>query len=200
MNNYEYIIASLPLIKLDERAGGSVDASSVIEEIRSQLSDRDDRLMELLLESYNPDKLDAALYRKAFKSSSSFLRSHFLFDLQLRNTRVEYLNAALGRPEGKDTLRLEELEDVDFEQKEEVEAVLAGNDIIVREKGLDLLMWNHIEEATVHDFFDIDAILAFTAKLKIIDRWEKLDPATGAELFRRMVSEIRATYDNKKQK
>ena len=89
---------------------------------------------------------------------------------------------------------------MDFEQKEEVEAVLAGNDIIAREKGLDLLMWNHIEEATVHDFFDIDAILAFTAKLKIIDRWEKLDPKTGAELFRRMVSEIRATYDNKKQK
>ena len=200
MNNYEYIIASLPLIKLDERAGGSVDASSVIEEIRSQLSDRDDRLMELLLESYNPDKLDAALYRKAFKSSSRFLHSHFLFDLQLRNTRVEYLNAALGRPEGKDTLRLEELEDVDFEQKEEVEAVLAGNDIIAREKGRDLLMWNHIEESTVHDFFDIDALLAFTAKLKIIDRWDKLDPQTGAELFRRMVTDIRATYDNKKQK
>ena len=141
MNNYEYIIASLPLIKLDERAGGSVDASCVIEEIRSQLSDRDDRMMELLLESYNPDKLDASLYRRAFKSPSSFLRSHFLFDLQLRNTRVEYLNAALGRPEGKDTLILEELEDRDFEQKEEVEAVLAGNDIIARERGLDLLMW-----------------------------------------------------------
>ena len=200
MNNYEYIIASLPLIKLDERAGGSVDASCVIEEIRSQLSDRDDRMMELLLESYDPDKLDASLYRRAFKSPSSFLRSHFLFDLQLRNTRVEYLNAALGRPEGKDTLILEELEDRDFEQKEEVEAVLAGNDIIGRERGLDLLMWNHIEESTVHDFFDIDAILAFTAKLKIIDRWDKLDPQTGAELFRRMVTDIRATYDNKKQK
>ena len=200
MNNYEYIIASLPLIKLDERAGGSVDASCVIEEIRSQLSDRDDRMMELLLESYNPDKLDASIYRRAFKSPSSFLRSHFLCDLQLRNTRVEYLNAALGRPEGKDTLILEELEDRDFEQKEEVEAVLAGNDIIARERGLDLLMWNHIEESTVHDFFDIDAILAFTAKLKIIDRWDKLDPQTGAELFRRMVTDIRATYDNKKQK
>ena len=92
------------------------------------------------------------------------------------------------------------MEDRDFEQKEEVEAVLAGNDIIARERGLDLLMWNHIEESTVHDFFDIDAILAFTAKLKIIDRWDKLDPQTGAELFRRMVTDIRATYDNKKQK
>ena len=78
--------------------------------------------------------------------------------------------------------------------------MLAGNDIIARERGLDLLMWNHIEESTVHDFFDIDAILAFTAKLKIIDRWDKLDPQTGAELFRRMVTDIRATYDNKKQK
>ena len=48
------------------------------------------------------------------------------------------------------------------------------------------------------DVFDIEAILGFIAKLKIIDRWDKLDPETGRELFRKLVEEIRSTYDNKK--
>ena len=31
------------------------------------------------------------------------------------------------------------------------------------------------------------------------DRWNKLDPETGKELFRKLVEGIRSTYDNKKQ-
>ena len=38
-----------------------------------------------------------------------------------------------------------------------------------------------------------ERILGFTAKLKIIDRWNKLDPETGRELFRKLVDEIRKT-------
>lgn len=59
-------------------------------------------------------------------------------------------------------------------------------------------MWKKVDELTIMDVFDIEAILAFIVKLKIIDRWEKLDPATGRELFRKLVDEIRSTYDNKK--
>ena len=36
-------------------------------------------------------------------------------------------------------------------------------------------------------------------RLKITDRWLKLDEKTGKELFRKLVDEIRSTYDNKKQ-
>ena len=59
-------------------------------------------------------------------------------------------------------------------------------------------MWKRIDEITVMDVFDIEAILGFIAKLKIIDRWDRLDPETGRELFRKLVEEIRSTYDNKK--
>ena len=38
------------------------------------------------------------------------------------------------------------------------------------------------------------AILGFLAKLKITDRWLKLDPATGRKLFRRFTEEVRATF------
>lgn len=199
MNNYEYIVASLPVIEPGSRLGSSSAANVIIDDIREQLSNKDNALVTMLLDGFNPEKLNAGFYRACLGSGSRFLREYFLFDLFLRNTKVEYLNASLGRPEGKDVLLLEELEDYEFEQKEEIVEILSGTDIIGREKDLDIAIWEHVEEVTTMDVFDMDAILGFIARLKIIDRWDKLDPETGAELFRRLIKEIRATYDNKKQ-
>lgn len=199
MNNYEYIVASLPVIEPDSRLGSSSAANAIIDDIREQLSNKDNALVTMLLDGFDPEKLNAGFYRACLGSGSRFLREYFLFDLFLRNTKVEYLNASLGRPEGKDVLLLEELEDYEFEQKEEIVEILSGTDIIGREKGLDMAIWKHVEEVTTMDVFDMDAILGFIARLKIIDRWDKLDPETGAELFHRLIKEIRATYDNKKQ-
>lgn len=199
MNNYEYIVASLPVIEPGSRLGSSSAANAIIDDIREQLSNKDNALVTMLLDGFDPEKLNAGFYRACLGSGSRFLREYFLFDLFLRNTKVEYLNASLGRPEGKDVLLLEELEDYEFEQKEEIVEILSGADLIGREKGLDMAIWEHVEEVTTMDVFDMDAILGFIARLKIIDRWDKLDPETGAELFRRLIKEIRATYDNKKQ-
>ena len=199
MYNYEYIVASLPVIEPGSRLGSSSAANAIIDDIREQLSNKDNALVTMLLDGFDPEKLNAGFYRACLGSGSRFLREYFLFDLFLRNTKVEYLNASLGRPEGKDVLLLEELEDYEFEQKEEIVEILSGTDIIGREKGLDMAIWEHVEEVTTMDVFDMDAILGFIARLKIIDRWDKLDPETGAELFRRLIKEIRATYDNKKQ-
>lgn len=199
MNNYEYIVASLPVIEPGSRLGSSSAANAITNDIREQLSNKDNALVTMLLDGFDPEKLNAGFYRACLGSGSRFLREYFLFDLFLRNTKVEYLNASLGRPEGKDVLLLEELEDYEFEQKEEIVEILSGTDIIGREKGLDMAIWEHVEEVTTMDVFDMDAILGLIARLKIIDRWDKLDPETGAELFRRLIKEIRATYDNKKQ-
>ena len=111
---------------------------------------------------------------------------------------MEYLNRSLGRPEGQDCVQPEGWDGSGFEGRQEIMAVLEGDDILKRERGLDDLLWKKIDEITVMDVFDIEVILGFTAKMKIIDRWDKLDPDTGHAIFRRLVEEIRATYDNKK--
>ena len=190
MNNYEYIIASLPV--LSEGSAGKVDADDLVAEIRGHLSSRDNALMDLLLEGYGDGTQDAEFYRRALGCSNGFLRRFFEYDLAVRNAKVDYLNRALGRPEGMDKVVLGE-EEPDFDGRAEVDAVLNGGDILARERGLDDLMWQEIDELTRMDVFDIEAILGFTAKLKIIDRWNKLDPETGRELFRKLVDEIRKT-------
>ena len=194
MNNYEYIVASLPVITSDYR--GQIDCDAIVSEIRSQLSESDAARLDTLLAGFVPENLDVDFYRRSPESRDRFIREYFSFDLDLRNTRVEYLNAALGRPEGMDILVLdEEAEEREFEEKPRVEAVLRGSDILARERGLDDLMWEKIDGITGLEVFTLDAILAFVAKLQIIVRWLRLDPGTGRELFRKLVDEIR---NNKK--
>ncbi len=190
MNNYEYIVASLPVIASDYR--GELDYKGVVDEIRSQLSSKDTAALDFLLSGFEAENLDAEFYKKALSSKDAFIREFFSYDLDVRNTRVEFLNKALNRPEGMDILVLdEEAEPREFEGFKQVMSVLEGEDILERERGLDDLMWAKIDEIVGLQVFTLDAILGFTAKLQIIARWLKLDPETGRELFRRLVDEIR---------
>lgn len=190
MNNYEYIIASLPDIAKD---AGKLDVDLLIGKIRGQCSGPDNALIDILLACYEPDRLDKGLYDSAAHCRNAFIRDYLLFDLKLRNTKVEYLNKALGRPVSQDMMPLPDGVGEEFDERPQAEAVLSGNDILAREKGLDDLMWTKAEELVQMHVLDIDIILAFIARIKIADRWNKLDPATGRELFRSLVQEIRNT-------
>lgn len=195
MNNYEYIIACLPVLRQGGASDAGLDADAVLDEIRSQLSERDRRLLDLMLRGYDAETLDASFYEEVLHCPSRFLRAYFRFDLGVRNTRTEFLNRALGRPEGTDLVRIDEKE---FEDAPRIEAVLSDSDILARERGLDDIMWEKAEELTQGDLFDLDAILGFVARLKTVDRWLRLDPETGRALFRRLVDELRSGADMQK--
>lgn len=189
MNNYEYIIAGLPVLQRDSHTADGFSAEAMEEEIRSQLDERDCRIFDFLLDGFRSECLSEEFYRKSSKSSSRFIRQYFSFDLSVRNARVEWLNSELGRPAGSDIMETETEENPELKSK--VLDILSGNDILERERALDNLMWEKIEDITVMEIFSLDLILAFTAKMKIVDRWLKLDPVAGRELFRKLVEEIR---------
>ena len=188
MNNYEYIIASLPVLDLQKTE--ALDADAVFEEIRSQLGKKDTAIFDFLLGAWQEENLTEEYYRRALASPDRFIREYFLYDLVLRNAKVEYLNVRLGRPEGKDIM---EIEHPECDRKGEIEAALAVQDLLERERLLDNLVWDRVEELTVSDIFDLDLILAFAVKLKTVQRWLKLDPERGRELFRRLANELKAT-------
>lgn len=199
MDNYAYIIASMPVLNLEDDKADNLVAQELLDEIRGQLSARDTAVLDQLLDGYNPEKLDAEFYQKALQHRNRFIREWFSFDLNLRNATVAYLNDSLGRQEGLDLVKLEGRETEEFPEAVAVQQVLNCGDILARERGLDELRWKKIDELTLLDSLDLEVILGFVAKLKIIDRWLQLDPDSGRALFRRLVDDIRSTYDNKKQ-
>lgn len=193
MRNYEYILASVPVISSDTRS--RLDSDGILGEIRENLNARDRELFDTLTDGFDGEKLDRDFYLKALGSPNRFIRSYFSMDLDVRNAKVDFINKSLGRPEGTDILTLDENAERDFEDREQVDAILARKDLLERERGLDDYMWSRIDTLTELEVFSIEAILAFTAKLHIVARWLKLDPATGRELFEQFVNEIR---NNKK--
>ena len=124
-----------------------------------------------------------------------FIREYFRFDLSVKNAKVRYLNRALGRNPEKDTVVLDEdaTEEM-FDEASRLDSILHGKDILERERGIDDLIWGKIDDLTTYDYFDIEAILGFLAKLHIVERWYTLDEQTGREMFRKLVDEVRGTF------
>ena len=191
MKNYEYIVASLPDITTGWKFGDK-GPQDYIEEIVSLCSEKDRELIGFLMSGYMDENLNAEFYASALAHKDRFISEYFRFDLNIRNAKVKYLNKALGRPADKDLVLY--ASDEEFEEAADIETILNTGDILSRERGIDDLMWEKINNLTTFNYFDIDAILGFIAKLNIVARWYKLDEQTGREMFKRLVDEVRGTF------
>lgn len=191
MDNYEYLIAGLPVLSDDLSGQDCPSPAVLVKEIRELCSEKDNALIDTLLKGYEEENFTPEFYGAMLSHPNHFLREFFRFDLNVRNAKVRYLNESLGRPSNMDIFLEDEGE---FEKSGEVHRILYGPNLVSREKGLDEMMWNKIDELNTFDYFNVSTVLGYIAKLKIIDRWLKLDEATGREMFRQLVSEIRGTF------
>ena len=206
MSNFEYIISSLPYLTMDFKYAGQTGFNSVISDIKRDLDEKDQGLVEFLLKGFSDKDLNADFYAAALRHRNRFLREYFRFDLNLRNAKVRYLNAQLGREPDMDVMTGEdpEAEDVDidgfrftggeFEEALKVDNILAEKDLVSREKGLDDLLWDKVDSLSTFHYFDIEAVLAYIAKLHIVTRWLNLDEEVGRDVFRRLLKDVRGTY------
>ena len=206
MSNFEYIISSLPYLTMDFKYAGQAGFNSVISDIKRDLDEKDQGLVEFLLKGFSDKELNADFYAAALRHRNRFLREYFRFDLNLRNAKVRYLNAQLGREPDQDVMTGEdpEAEDVDidgfrftggeFEEALKVDNILADKDLVSREKGLDDLLWDKVDGLSTFHYFDIEAVLAYIAKLHIVTRWLNLDEEVGRDVFRRLLKDVRGTY------
>ena len=207
MTNFEYIISSLPYLTADYKYEQGQGFYTVLEEIKENLGEKDTQALDFLLDGFNPKKLDADFYDQAMKSTLKFIREYFRFDLNLRNAKVRYLNQALGRPEDMDILTgkgEEDMEGLDidgyrfrggeFEEELKVKAALDSPSLLDRERNLDDITWEKISSLETFHYFDITAVLAYVAKLHIVDRWLALDEEKGRELFHKLVQEVKGTF------
>ena len=207
MSNFEYIISGLPWLTLDYRYESGKGYGTVVDEIRGNLSEKDGALVDDLLRGFDEASLTEDFYAGALRHKLPFLREYFRFDLNLRNAKVRFLNKALGRDAELDVmtgLGSEDDTDLDidgyrftggeFEEEAAVQAALDQDDLLSRERALDEIVWAKVDSLATFHYFDITAVLAYLAKLHIVDRWLSLDAETGRELFRKLVSEVRGTF------
>jgi len=177
VNNYEYILASLPSA----------------EEILSLCDDKDAQAVRFVMDGFEADKLDSAFYSKARSSRSRFIREYFEFDRRVRNVKARWLGETLGLDAEKDCIVFEGDENAIFEEEAQVLEILRGSDLLSREKALDELMWEKADEITRLEVFSLDLVLAYIAKQQTVERWQKLSEEEGRRFLRKLVDELRNT-------
>lgn len=182
----------MPFLTPDFRPEGG-DCSQTLTWIESQL-DVKDRQQAMFVESgFRGENLCREFYLKAFSSKSKFVREFFGADLRLRNAKVRYLNAAIGRPDDKDTIIIDDAPQADDGAL--LKQIFApGKDLLERERMMDGFLWDAADDLTRMSSFTLDNVLAICAKLCIINRWLTLDEQTGKEMLRRLVGDLRGTY------
>jgi hypothetical protein len=202
MNNYVYIIAGLPDFTPDWRQGEE-SLDGYLQQIHELLSAKDNEVVNFVADGFDKDKIGYEFYKEALSHRMGFIRDFFQFDLNVRNQKVRYLNNALGRSPEKDILSMRDPEAEDtglepeapeFKEQARLQSILEGNDILARERGIDDLYWDKIDELTLFDYLNFDKILGMVAKMMIIRRWLILDEETGRAMFKKLVDEVRGTF------
>ena len=202
MNNYVYIIAGLPDFTPDWRQGEK-SLDEYLDQVRELLSAKDNEVLDFIIKGFDKDQIGLEFYKEALSHRLGFIRDFFLFDFNVRNQKVRYLNQALGRAPEKDVLKLTdpeaeenglEAEEPEFKESARLQKILEGNDILSRERGIDDLYWEKIDEITLFDYLNFDKILGVIVKMMIIRRWLILDEETGRAMFKKLVDEVRGTF------
>lgn len=191
MSNYHYIIAGLPNIVLDYGSGKKFSYQDVRNSIAENCSAGDTRLIEWLEFGMDEENLSPHTYRAIGKLRNRFLREYFEFDRQLRNAVAVRNSEQLGKDPAAYTIGTNS---EDFEERTGIRSIFAKTDLLEKEKAMDRLRWDMANGINTFHYFDMDVILAFLVKASIVERWNRMDAATGTEMFEKLVKEVTGTF------
>jgi len=154
------------------------------------------------------DQLTWLYYDHAMSCTNQFLRDWFEFDLNLRNV-VAGINVRKHKLQGEKYLignnyvvqavRKSTLKDFglgnDFSYMEKLLTIQDNENLIERERAMDLLRWDFLDEMNTFNYFSIEVLLAYIIKLNMVQRWLELDFETGEKMFTKLLDQLGTSYE-----
>ncbi|OJX90713.1 MAG: hypothetical protein BGP01_04875 [Paludibacter sp. 47-17] len=150
------------------------------------------------------DYMSGLYYNYAMKADNRFLQQWFEFNLNLNNLLIAILcrkyemdasKAVIGSNEIASILRTTHSRDFGiagmFDQLELVMRLAEEPNLLEREKKLDALRWNWLEEHTFFNYFTVEKVLAFVLKTEMLHRWKQLSPEAGEKMFRDLLNSLK---------
>ena len=135
-------------------------------------------------------------YAWTAKHSNQFIVQWFGYDAHLRDILIAIAGRRFNLPyaqylvgEGETVEKLAKSHAADFglgkadELFEALTRIYEQNNILFREKGYDILRWKWIDNQNFFNYFNVDRVLGYYSKLRILSRWLKTDPNLGKEIF-----------------
>ena len=62
------------------------------------------------------------------------------------------------------------------------------------ERDVDLLKWDMVDELNTFDYFSAEKVFGYFVKLMITERWFRLIPKQGAEMFDALVTKLKESF------
>ena len=150
------------------------------------------------------DRLAALYYAYAMKCRNKFVSSWFAFNLTMNNVlvaltarkfKMDIAPLIVGDMEVCEALRTSGARDfgltgeVDF--LDQLVKISETEELVEREKKIDQLRWNWMEEATFFNYFTVERLFVFLLQLEMIERWISLDKEKGNQLFRSIIATLK---------
>lgn len=150
------------------------------------------------------DRLAALYYAYAMKSENKFVSAWFGFNLTIKNVLVAFTSRKykmdvapliVGDTEICEALRTSGARDFglggELDYLEQLIKISETDELVEREKKIDQLRWNWMEEKTFFDYFTVERLFVFLLQLEMIERWIALDKEKGSQLFRSMIAALK---------
>lgn len=143
-------------------------------------------------------------YAYAMECHNAFISSWFEFNLNINNVltaltarkyKFDVASNIIGRTDVSNAIRTSNARDFGLtgtlEYLEQLMRISETEELVEREKKIDILKWSWMEDAIFFDYFTIERIFVFLLKLEMIERWISLDKEKGNEIFRNIIESLK---------
>ncbi|MBB3188614.1 DUF2764 family protein [Microbacter margulisiae] len=160
---------------------------------------------KMLFESLSwEDQLMTLYYENALQCKNKLLHRWFEFNLNIHNLLAAFTcrkfgydiqTAIVGNNDVATILRTTNARDFGvsdfFEETDLVIRIAEMTDWLERERRIDLLKWQWLEEHTVFEYFTLEVLAVYIIKLQIIERWLPLKKETGETVFQGIIDSLK---------
>lgn len=150
------------------------------------------------------DYLSSLYFEYAMRSKNEFIVSWFEFNLNLNNIlaalvsrkyKQDVARSIVGNTDVSIALKTSGARDFgltgEVDYFEPLLKMTEVDDLVEREKKIDILKWKWLENATFFNYFTIERIFAFLLQLEMVERWILMDKERGSKLFRQMIDSLK---------
>lgn len=155
------------------------------------------------------NRLTELYYQWAMKCGNKMIAKWFEFNLNYNNILSAYAGRKyqmdvepVGDNEVAESIKTSSQRDFGLtgtvEELETFQRLAEEPDLFEREKKIDLLKWQWLDEQTFFKYFSIERVFAYLVKLEIIERWASLNPEEGGKIFRELIHKLKEGVVNHK--
>ena len=148
------------------------------------------------------DCLTDLYYRWAMQSDNKFVAKWYEFNLNLNNILAAYTGrkyqmepAPVGDNEVAESIKTSNQRDFGLtgiiDELDMFQRIAEESDLFEREKKIDIMKWQRLDEQTFFKYFGIESVFAYLIKIEIIERWANLNPEEGEKIFRGLINNLK---------